>query len=187
GQGQGESQGQGAGTSSGDQGNQSGQSGGDPNSGSSDRRGDVDPYEGIPAGQREKLESIGRTIQEADRNLRDGQVDPELLKELNMTPQQYTNFVKRYVDQFQQVRQSARRGDGQPEPGQVVIHGSEQVQQGQSGKQELTGTEQLSEDEIRRIQQSRLEDISPEYREQVEQYFRNLGQTGRRNPDEDGQ
>jgi hypothetical protein len=56
----------------------------------------------------------------------------------------------------------------------VNLHGTEQVRTGE-GQTGLTGSEQLTEDQVRRLQQSRIEDVSPEYRKQVEQYYRNLG------------
>ncbi|NBB94557.1 MAG: hypothetical protein GVY16_02345 [Planctomycetes bacterium] len=57
-----------------------------------------------------RLESLGRALDEAARQIRDDQVDPSLLKDLGMTPQAYRDFVEEYRKRYQQARRRDRRG-----------------------------------------------------------------------------
>ncbi len=151
--------------------------GGDPLSGSSDRRGDVDEPDGpLEAGrQGESIEAIGRVIDEAGRDLRDGTVDEGLLKDLGMTRDQFAAFVEKYRRRIGQVRAMRERTE---RPGQTVdgavIPGSDRRQAGRGagGDVDGRGGEDLSKDELRKLYEERARKVSPEYREQVEAYFR---------------
>ena len=50
--------------------------------------------------EKQRIKSLGRTIDEALRRSRAGKVDTEMLKDLGMTAEQFAGFVKRYTDRF---------------------------------------------------------------------------------------
>ena len=171
-----------------------GGAGGDPNSGSADARGEVALPKGwqeLSPGEQERLRAVGRTIDEASRRLRSGQVAPALLRDLGMTAGELAGFVERYRTIFGRTREMPDRTE---RPGETVLDafrlpGSGQMQSGRKvdGKLgDVTGSEKLTPDELRKLYESRAAKVSPEYRKQVEAYFRAIseaaGQTGAGKP-----
>jgi len=188
GQGQGEGSGQGQGSPSGGgrgaEGMHSGAAGGDSESGSSDEPARLDtttrPDELTPR-QRERLESVGRALDEARRRIRDDEVDPKLLEELGMTRGEFEAFVEEYTRRFGQLEPMPT---GTPSPGgrlggAFTLPGSDRLQPGKGRDGDIgdvEGGEELSPDEVRRLRESRLRRVSPEYRKQAESYFKSISE-----------
>ena len=157
--------------------------GGDPNSGSRDTRDDVKEPTGplMSGSQQANLQSIGKLISEAQKDLRDGKVDPELLKSLGMTRDQFAAFVEKYaqrIGKVEKMKDRTARPDGTIQ-GAFVIPGSDRQQQGRGldGKlEDIRGSEKLSKDEIRKLYEQRASKVSREYRKQVEAYFRAISE-----------
>jgi hypothetical protein len=157
--------------------------GGDPKSGSADKRGDVKEPQGPLAsgGQKSNLQSIGRIISEARQDLKDGKVDPELLKSLGMTREQFAAFVEKYaqrIGKIEKMKEQTAGPDGTIS-GSFAIPGSDRLEDGRAldGKlEDVRGSEKLSTDEIRKLYEQRASKVSPEYRKQVEAYFRAISE-----------
>ncbi len=156
-------------------------SGGDPDSGSRDKPGEVDDPGRTPhltPEQVEKIRSTGRTINEADRQLRDDEVDEEMLKDLGMTREQYRNFVERYRQRLDKVRPAVDKTErpNKTAPGSRKVPGESGVQTGQPGDGEIsvTGSEELTEEEKNKLNESRRSKVSPEYRRHVDEYYRSI-------------
>jgi len=168
----------------------SGGGGGDPSSGSAAERGDVKDAENlnIPPEDKARLDTIGRTIDEAGRQIRDNTVDPDLLKKLDMTDQEYKDFVKKYDRRFGQLREKPE----QPETTDRTTAGAElvgarDVQTGRStdpGVSDARGGETLTPDEIRKLNEQKVNQASPEYRKHVEAYLRAISEQGEQETDD---
>ncbi len=127
----------------------------------------------------QRLQAIGRVIDEAQKQLRGGDVDPKLLKDLGMTPTQFKAFVEKYTQRLEWVKDD--RGDisGGSVAGRQDGPGARTVQAGRTLDQQLLdvrGGEKLTPDQIRHLYESRSARISPEYRKQVEDYFRAISE-----------
>jgi len=152
--------------------------GGDPNAGSAKERGEVDLPVGLAIApqQQAKLRSVGRVINEADRRNRAGQIAPELLKELGMTNEKFTGFVEEYASRLSRLTDAPDRTDrprtGVKAPSDTV--GAETLQQGKGVEKGLgaRGMEELTADQVRELSESRVENVSPEYRRLVEAYLK---------------
>ncbi|MFP4053304.1 MAG: hypothetical protein ACLFV7_05505 [Phycisphaerae bacterium] len=179
---QGEGQGQGAGGQGPAGGPHSGNPSGDPNSGSQDERGEVDDAEvdKLTPAEKAKLESLGRALDEAQKQLRDGEVDPELLKKFGMTEKEFKDFVKKYAGKYGKVRDMLEQTERTNETDRLVVRGgSGDTQEGTGTADDATGAsgrEDLSPDEIKKLYESRKGNVSPEYRKQVEDYFRAISE-----------
>ena len=131
----------------------------------------------LSAEQKTDIQSIGRVISEAQKDLRDGEVDPALLKALGMTRGRFAAFVERYARRIGQVKQMADRTD-RPNgtiQGAFAIPGSGARQKGRGTDGRLgdvRGSEKLAPDQIRKLYEQRAKNVSPEYRKHVEAYFR---------------
>jgi len=128
-----------------------------------------------------RLEALGRIIDEAQRQLRDGKVSPELLADLGMTQEEFRAFVEKYSQRLDRVgRDAKRRGtDAAGSQGQVDLPGRSGLQKGRGPDGKLLDPgdgEQLTPDELRKLYESRAAEVPPEYRRQVEAYFRALSE-----------
>jgi len=122
-------------------------------------------------------------LDEAQKQIRDGEVDPELLKKLGMTETQFTQFVKRYADAIGKIRHQLGPVNVKLAPGDIVIPGSDKLETGRGTDRKIsdtTGHENLTPDQLRELHESRTKKVSPEYRKQVEEYYRNLSELYRR-------
>ena len=156
----------------------------DPNSGSADDRGQVDLKisKSFTPAEKQRIKSLGRTIDEALRRSRAGKVDTEMLKDLGMTAEQFAGFVKRYTDRFDKIRK--KTDDKPPLPKDIVRNafdqtGSKKVQEGRSTDKRLgdtSGMSDLTPDQIRKLYESRKAKVSPEYRKHVEAYLRAISE-----------
>ena len=152
-----------------------GTAGGNPSQGSSDHRCVVDEdfaALNMPPEQVQKLRSLGRLIGQARQELREGGVSPELLKQLHMSQPQFAQFVDRYALLFDRIQTAGPAGDSaQRAVVAAPVIGQSQLQRG-SGGLGLSGNEKLTPDQLRQLHQSHMEQVSPEYRKLVEDYFR---------------
>ena len=114
--------------------------------------------------------------------MRDGKVDEKLLKDLGMTEAQFKAFVEDYRQKFGQVKEMA---DQVAKPSgvmktDVTAPGDEKLSTGTTidGTVGVTGTDKLLPDEIKKLNEAKLNKVSPEYRKEVEAFFRTLSETG---------
>jgi hypothetical protein len=127
----------------------------------------------------QELASIGRVMDEAIKQIRGGDVDPALLKDLGMTAGQFKDFVDKYSRQLALL---PRKPDADPAGSQVMPkagHGSREVEAGANVADQLLdvrGAEKLSSDQVRKLRESRSARVAPEYRKAVEDYFRAISE-----------
>ncbi len=151
--------------------------GGDPNSGSSNTRGDIQAENkqgDLTPEELAQLESLGKAIDELAREIESGQVDPKLLDKLAMTPEQLKGFVEKYTGMFDKLREKlSSQGPPRVVRGQAAQIGQSGVQQGRGRDAGgASGTQGMSADQMKNISDARLQQVPPEYRKQVEAYFR---------------
>jgi len=164
-----------------------GTGGGDPNSGSSDKRSELDDpvLAKLSPAERKRLESIGRSVSEAQRQLRDDEVDPALLKKLGMTVRQFKAFIEKYTERFGRIQPDPERTE-QPRKtvkGAFKLPGSGELKKGRGVDGRIgntRGTEDLTSDQIRKLYEAKVKDVSPEYRRHVEAYFRAIAESAGR-------
>lgn len=128
---------------------------------------------------RAALSSIGSVIDEAQKQVRDGTVDPALLKDLGMTQEQFRGFVEQYTQRLDLLRTHKSDESGGQQVGNTDGAGSKNLQGGRALDDQLLdvkGAENLTPDEIRKLRESRAAKVSPEYRKQVEDYFRSISE-----------
>ena len=131
--------------------------------------------------QQDNLKALGRLIDEARRDLRDGTVDPALLKSLGMTKQQFSAFVERYNQRIGKIAkmQDTTAGPDGAIRGNLVIPGSAGTQAGRGVDERMEpvrGGEKLRPDEQRKLYEQRARKVSQEYRKDVEAYFRAISE-----------
>ncbi len=127
-----------------------------------------------------KLRSVGRVIGEAARRQRAGEVDPKLLKSLGMTGEQFAAFVEKYAARFGKfiVMPGRTERPGMTVKGAFSVPGFEGTQRGRGADSGVgaSGGEGLKTDKLRRLYESPTDDVSPEYRKQVEAYLRAISE-----------
>jgi len=131
---------------------------------------------------------LGRVLDEAQKQIRDGEVDPELLKKLGMTETQFNQFVKRYADAIGNIRHQLGLVTVKRVPDRIRIPGSDKLDSGRGTDRRITDTtghDDLTPDQIRELHESRSKKVSPEYRKQVEEYYRNIAELYRRKKNSD--
>jgi len=123
-----------------------------------------------PPDRYERLESIGRIIDETQRRLRAGKVDEALLEELDMTPAELGSFCRKYeVLLAEMPRYASGRRDTIP----AQSLGTLETQEGRDATVAgAEGTETLTPDEMRGLRDPRRRKVAPEYRQVVDDYFR---------------
>ena len=133
------------------------------------------------------LEAIARIIDEAQKEIRDDTVDPKLLKDLGMSLAQFKAFIEEYSSRFGAIKQMADRT--QPPDGSmigaIVLPGEDKTQAGKGADGSVgnsTGSQKLSTDEIRKLSQARAAKVSPEYRKEVEAFFRAISESSGNEP-----
>ena len=126
-----------------------------------------------------KLEALGRAIDEMAEDIRTDKVDPTLLEKLDMTPGQFKQFVEAYKEQFDKVR-AKRKGQGQTGEGTGKVGaGNGTVEAGRGTGDIATGNAgKLSPDEIRQLNERKMQKVSPDFRREVEAYFRAVSESG---------
>ncbi len=97
-----------------------------------------------------------------------------------MTEKEFKTFVEKYSDRIDNIRKNPDRTEIPSrlrDPSE--LGGSETLQEGRGASEELTqssGTEDLTDDQLRELYESRTSEVSPEYRKQVEEYFRAISE-----------
>jgi len=163
--------------------------GGASNTGSADARGEVElpaGWRNLPAKDQQRLRSIGRAISEAQNRVRDDTVDPELLKKLGMTEAEFGNFVEKYAKRYGKRKTDAAETD---KPTDVVrnafnLTGKAGREGGKAAGEDIgvEGTEKLTKDQIRKLLESRANEVAPEFRKAVEDYFRTISEGDDQHP-----
>jgi hypothetical protein len=145
------------------------------------QRGDVDvqisPSDAPPP--RVQLDALEQLIDEARDRARRGEVPPELLKELGMTPPEFSAFVERYAERFDRlrVRRSTKAAPAEVMLGSMSPPGSGEVQRAlRSGAPGIEGTERLRPDERQELIERRETRVAPKYRQHVEDYLRTVSE-----------
>jgi len=124
------------------------------------------------------LESVGRLISEAQAELRGGAVDPGLLKALGMNQDQFRTFIDQYSQRLQQVGwkpQRVRPGDED-----LTVLGTGQLLTGRGADPAMgtvRGSERLTPDQERKLHEARAAEVSAEFRQHVEAYFRAISES----------
>jgi hypothetical protein len=124
------------------------------------------------------LESIGRALSQAGRQIRDESVDPALLKKMQMNPEEFRVFVEAYQEKFDEVRhapagEAERVDDGDRE------FGSREVQRGEGVSDtvgRVTGAEEGPSETDPKAVQQRSQTVSPEYKQDLEAYLRTVSE-----------
>lgn len=119
------------------------------------------------------MESIGRALKNAQKQIRDDKIDPALLKHLGMDPPQFRKFVKEYTSRYELARRQAEQRDKQRLEGAIEMVGSDELQR--SGKAQLgdvTDSEKLKAEQDRQLRETRGRQVSPKYRKKLDAYFR---------------
>jgi hypothetical protein len=139
----------------------------------------VDPAGPLPdsPADRAALEALGRAISEARRDLRHGRTDPELLAKLGMTEPQLAAFVERYADRFGRLGLMPDQTPIAPDQqvGGFQRAGSVDLQAGRgAGPLNATGVETLTPDQWRELYETHADQVRPEHRRAVAEYFRRV-------------
>jgi len=135
---------------------------------------DLPPQAATPAA---KLASLGRALHEARRQIRDGQIKPDLLKAMGMTAAQFRNFVKEYSQRYERLRRNDT-GPAEIRPDTVEMVGTDTVQKGAAdtalapAKQDSTRGSQQD----KQLQETRSRKVSPEYQKKLEAYLRTVSE-----------
>jgi hypothetical protein len=141
----------------------------------------------LAADQAANLRSLGRAIDEAQKEVRTGKYDPKLLQQLGMTFPKYQDFVESYAERFGKVKPMLEKTERPTDAmsGAFLPGGSKELQAGKGiddkmGK--LTGTENLTPDQIQKLFESGGGKVSPEYQKAVDAYFRLISESSRATP-----
>jgi hypothetical protein len=131
----------------------------------------------LSAAQVAELQSTGRALEEAQKEVRSQKTDPQLLKELGMTFPQYQAFVEAYTDRFGKIKPMLEKTQrpGEALGSAFVLPGSRELQSGKGMDDKVgnvKGGEKLTPDQIKKLFESRAAKVPPEYRSAVEAYFR---------------
>ncbi|MFP4106493.1 MAG: hypothetical protein ACLFVU_10440 [Phycisphaerae bacterium] len=125
--------------------------------------------------------TTGRVLDEAQKQVRDGTVDAELLKKLDMTSDEYRRFVGKYSQLYNRVRDSVEKDPDAPTVvrREYTLDEPGEVREGTGTDREITdvsGGEDLTPDQMRELLENRKRRVSPEYRKGVESYLRAISE-----------
>jgi hypothetical protein len=162
----------------------SAEGGGDPNNLVNAQREQVDQpavdFDKLSPEMQAQLQALGKAMELAEQQVRQGNVDPKLLSDLGMSQAQFAAFVKEYTDRFGQIHkmadQTARPAAAGEAPAMNI--GQQGLQTGRGADSGVTGRggEKLSPDELKKLYEQRSAGVSPEFRSQVEAYFRAISE-----------
>lgn len=156
--------------------------------GSADNRGEVDVarLDNLTPAEKARLRSLGRIINEAQKRVRADKVDPDLLKALGMTEAEFGAFVEKYARRFGKTKKmpSETERPGETIGGAFQLTGKSGRQSGKGLDKQIgsRGTDKLSPDELRKLFESRAAKVSPEFRKEVEAYFRAISEQSPQEP-----
>jgi hypothetical protein len=124
-----------------------------------------------------RLRSVGRIIDEADRQIRNGKIDETLLKDLGMNEAEFASFVEAYRERFDNLFDVLKATDpasgSTPEPNDLP--GDPNLRRGEQaapGVGAIRGSEKIEVDDSQELLESRRKEVSSEFRKEVEGYFR---------------
>lgn len=146
-----------------------------------DKRDQSDPFEASRQGTTTDLESIGKAINSAAEKLRKGEpTDPELLKQLNMSAEEFSSFVKKYEKRLNRSAGSTngpigpdpQQGDASQRPGSEARQGGRGVGEGIGG---VTRQADVKSDEQRKLRESHRTNLSDEMKQVVNDFYKVVG------------
>jgi len=121
-----------------------------------------------------------KLIDELERQLRAGEADPNLLKDLGWTPEQAQAFAKEFrrLSTASQPLLTDADGARTPEYLRVKPPGDDRFRAARGQDREVKGTravDQRTPDEIRRLMEVRRRQVGEDYRELLEAYYKTMG------------
>jgi hypothetical protein len=135
------------------------------------------------------IETVGAVVRALEDKLRTNQVDPGLLRELGWTERDAATWVERFKRELHLPDLAgAERPDGIEAGANPDFAG---ILRGGEASGGIIGGEgdertRLSPDQIRRLYESRRNDIPPEYRRAFEEYLKELELRARRESAQNG-
>jgi hypothetical protein len=137
----------------------------------------------------EKIESLGRAIDAANKQIRDNKIDPELLKELEMTESEFLKFVKKNTERYEKLQKNAAQRKEQTRgPDVIKTIGSGEVHKGDPRAEtgNLTGGPAGEGQKDRQLRQHRSRRVSPKYQKKFEAFLRSVSEEPTTKPAEPG-
>ncbi len=124
-----------------------------------------------------RIESIGRALRKAQKQIDTDNIDPKLLKKLNMNKQQFIKFIEKYNERFDNKknlddadRKTTKNKNlemvGKTEMQKGKTNGVDNVKlNGESGEKNDSGAKQTS-----------VRKVSPKHRNKLDAYFRAISE-----------
>jgi hypothetical protein len=127
------------------------------------------------------LPAYGRALDEAQRRIHDGSVEPELLDALEMTPEAFKAFVEKYEEHFGRAKalSDQTQRPTQTEENAFELGGEQELRPGDRNQIRMDatrGAEAVGPETLQGLDRSTIHQVAPEYRDAVEGYFRTVGQ-----------
>lgn len=118
-------------------------------------------------------------MSEAQADIRAGQTDAKLLKDLGMSASQFRDFVTRYTDRFDRLRTLAERTDRPIRLGWDTAKraGAEDVQMGKAALGNLQGTPAVGQDDMTGLATPQRQKVARSYRRHVAAFFQAVSET----------
>jgi hypothetical protein len=124
------------------------------------------------------LGSLGRMIDEAQQHDRAGTPDDAMLAELGMTAPQFNAFIERYTQRLEKLRQyEARLADAEKIIQPQSPAGTPTVLHGGADLHGAAASAPASPEALSGLAAPSRQNISPEYRQHVEDYLRAVAAT----------
>jgi hypothetical protein len=112
--------------------------------------------------------------------MRDGKIDPQLLKDLGMTQEEFKGFIEEYTQKYGQVKDMLSQTQRPNETVQTgaQVPGDDKLSTGNTveGQMGVSGTDKLAPDDIRKLNEAKATKVSPEYRREVDAFFKALSE-----------
>ncbi|MBA7557096.1 hypothetical protein ES705_49830 [subsurface metagenome] len=120
-----------------------------------------------------QIESIGRALRKAQKQIDSDNIDPELLKKLNMNKQQFIRFIEKYSERFEDKKIPGGPDGQSPKNENVRMVGKKERQKGKTdgvGNVKLDG--ESGEKNHSGAKQTPIRKVSPKHRKKLDAYFR---------------
>jgi hypothetical protein len=119
------------------------------------------------------IKSIGRALRNAQKQIDTDNIDPKLLKKLNMNKQEFIKFVDKYNGRVENKKFSDGIDGKAPQSGDIKMVGKKKQQEGKSngvGNVKLDGKSGEKKDSG--ASQTPAGKVAPKHRKKLEAYFR---------------
>ena len=133
-------------------------------------------------GEAPSLQTVGKVIEVVREQLRKGQVDEKLLKQLGWDDQQLAAFVKKYDQLFGDRDPEKLRSQLPTQTGadETKLAGEDDLRFGSGADERLRGKqsgESRSADDLKELIESGRLKLGPEYQRLLEEYYKALART----------